>query len=80
MLYLSKHIYGHMQFLVSDSEWGLKLLQATDTFKNTPLHEASRRGDLQSVKVFLDHNSAARAKNEDGKLSVHLAAEHGYYK
>jgi len=50
MLYLSKHTYDHMQFLVNDSEWGLKLLQATDTFKNTPLHEASRRGALSAIQ------------------------------
>ena len=67
-----------MQFLVKDSEWGSKLLQATDMSHNTLLHDASKHGDLQSVEILLRYNCAARAENEDGKLSIHLAAEHGY--
>lgn len=70
----------HMQFLLSDSEWGLKLLHATDMSQNTLLHDAARRGDLQSVEVLLHHGCSALAENEEGKLPIHLAAEHGYYK
>ena len=68
-----------MQILVRDSEWGLKILQATDVSHNTLLHDASKRGDLQSVKVLLRQNCAAQAENQDGKLPIHLAAEHGHY-
>lgn len=48
--------------------------------QNTLLHDAARRGDLQSVEVLLHHDCSALAENEEGKLPIHLAAEHGYYK
>ena len=69
-----------MQFLFSDVEWGSKLQQCTDVDENTPLHAAARHGNIVAVEVLLQLKFDPYAKNCDGSLPIHLAAEEGHFK
>ena len=73
------HTY-YTQFLLGNAEWGLKLQQSADSGGNTPLHAAAGCGNLVAVKVLLQFHSDVYAKNCEGNLPVHLAAEHGHHK
>ena len=76
---IGMHIYC-TQFLLCDAEWGLKLKQSGDLARNTPLHAAAGCGNLVAVKVLLQFHSDVYAKNCDGNLPIHLAAEQGHCK
>ena len=79
MIFISIHTKC-TQFLVGDHEWGLKLKQSTDLARNTPLHAAAGCGNLVAMKVLLQFHSDVYAKNCDGNLPIHLAAEQGHCK
>ena len=74
------HTYICMKFILHDAEWGLKLQQSVDSGKNTPLHAATRHGNLAAVKILLRCNFDVYMTNGDGKFPIHLAAEEGHYK
>ena len=65
------------QFLVQDEKYGQKLCQSTDESGNTPLQIASERGNLEAVKILLDHGASAAAQNCELETAMHLAARTG---
>ena len=73
------HTY-YTQFLLGNAEWGLKLHLSADSEGNTPLHAAAGCGNLVAVKVLLQFHSDVYAKNCEGNLPIHLAAEHSHHK
>ena len=66
-----------MQFLVQDEMYGHQLCQSIDETRNTPLHIASERGDLEAVKILLHHGASGGAQNRKIKTPMHLAAVTG---
>merc|ERR1712137_235268 len=52
-------------------------LHRYDAEANTPLHDASRRGDLEVVKKLLRHSANPNAKNSLGETPLHLVVEQG---
>lgn len=60
---------------------GAKLALTPDASYNTPLHIASAKGNLASLRVLLDssvHTTKLDAKNEVSKTAMHLAASNGH--
>ena len=66
-----------LQFLVKDEKYGQMLCQSTDESGNTPLHTASERGNLEAVKILLDHGGSASVQNKELETPMHLAAVTG---
>ena len=56
-----------LQFLV---EYGENFCQSIDESGNTPLHIASEHGNLEAVKILLDHGASGDAQNH--KLAILL--------
>lgn len=54
-----------------------ELIDFSDRFDNSPLHEAARNGYVDIVKVLLKNGSQIDNKNEDEETALHIAAEHG---
>ena len=67
----------NLQLLVKDEKYGHKLLQSVDAKGNSPLHIASERGNLEAVKILLDHGASGDAQNQELKTPMHLAAVTG---
>ena len=63
-----------LQFLVKHGE---KLRKSVDEKGNSPLHIASERGNLEAVKIFLDHGASGDAQNHKLETPMHLAAQKG---
>jgi ankyrin repeat protein len=53
-------------------------LRAKDDLGNTPLHEATRRGNLKLVQFFLQSGANPGIKNAFGETPVDIAAIHGH--
>ena len=66
-----------LQFLVKDEKYGHKLCQSVDEKGNSPLHIASERGNLEAVKILLDHGASGDAQDQELKTPMHLAAVTG---
>jgi ankyrin repeat protein len=43
--------------------------------RNTPLHEASLKGQVQVVKELLEHGADTEAKDDDDWTALHYAAQ-----
>jgi len=56
---------------------GEKLCHAVDEAGETPLHIASGHGNLEAVKILLDHGASADAQNLELETPMHLAAQKG---
>ena len=56
---------------------GEKLCHAIDKTGNTPLHIASERGNIEAVKILLDHGASGDAQNHHLETPMHLAAQKG---
>ena len=56
---------------------GEKFCQSIDKSGNTPLHIASERGNLEDVKILLDHGASGDAQNHELETPMHLAAVTG---
>ena len=48
--------------------------------ENTPLHAAARHRNVVAVKVLLQFKFDPYAKDRNGRLPIHLAAEEGHFK
>ena len=76
--YLNLHFHKNRvqpsQFLVKHGE---ELCQSTDESGNTPLHIASERGNLEAVKILLDHGASGDAQNRQLETPMHMAAVTG---
>ena len=59
---------------MKDKKYGHNLCQSVDEKGNTPLHIASERGNLEAVKILLDHGASGGAQNQKLKTPMHLAA------
>ena len=46
----------------------------------TPLHGASRSGELEAVRILLDHGADVSAASHNGRTPLHLAAKYGHLK
>ncbi|XP_057815110.1 putative E3 ubiquitin-protein ligase XBAT31 isoform X2 [Cryptomeria japonica] len=47
--------------------------------RNTPLHEAAKRGNAEIITTLLHHNKCAAAKrNRFGESALLIASEHGH--
>ena len=66
-----------LQFLVKDEKYSDKLLQSVDAKGNSPLHIASECGNVEAVKILLDHGASGGAQNQELKTPMHLAAVTG---
>ena len=66
-----------LQFLLDDCNYGEKLCHATNITRHTPLHIASECGNLEAVKMLLDHGASDNAQNRDFETPMHLAAGKG---
>jgi len=66
--------------MISDSEWGTKLSETTDESGDTPLHVAACKNNQEAVSVLLRliQKMQVKVANKQGKLPIHLAAEHGH--
>ena len=69
----------NMQFLITDTEWGSKLIRSTDSQKNRVLHVTARENDLSAMTVLMEHKVESYITNVDGKTPMHLAAEKGHH-
>ena len=59
-------------------EWNNSLATKVDNWKSTPLHYAASVGNLETVKLLLQHEkSAAYMADKDGLFPVHIAAKCG---
>ena len=58
-------------------KYGEKVCQSIDESGNTPLHIASERGNLEAVKILLDHGASGGAQNHKLETPMHLAAQKG---
>ena len=66
-----------MQFLL---KYNQKLCHTTNNIGHTPLHIASECGNLEAVKILLDHGASGGAQNQELKTPMHLAAGKGLKK
>ncbi|KAL2679330.1 hypothetical protein Neosp_010103 [[Neocosmospora] mangrovei] len=66
-----------IEWLVSSCDLSA-LVQATDSFDNTPVHLAAQAGKENAVKQLLHLGSDLGAREENGKSPMHLAAENGH--
>ena len=58
-----------------------QLWDPVDSEHNTPLHIAAKRGHLETIKLLMEmisDDDKIRARNNQGKTAVHLAAEFGH--
>ena len=51
------------------------LVDAVDKNNNTPLHHASKDGNVESITMLLDHGASISMRNKDGKNCLDIAAE-----
>jgi ankyrin repeat protein len=68
-----------MQAVVKDSI-GAKLCATPDSYYNTPLHIAAKRGHLDAVRLLINNTLGLvklDAKNDLGRTPMHLAAQFG---
>ena len=63
-----------MQFLLDNCE---KLCHSTSDSGQTPLHIASECGNLEAVKILLDHGASGEAQCHELETPMHLAAGKG---
>lgn len=56
------------------------MVDVSDRYDNSPLHEAARRGYLNIIEKLLDAGSRVDNKNEDEETALHVAAEAGQVK
>ena len=71
--------FAFQQFLITDPEWGPKLVKYTDGDKNSVLHVTARENDLTAMAVLMEHKVESYIKNVDGKTPMHLTAERGHH-
>ena len=57
-----------------------ELVDESDRYDNSPLHEAARRGYLTVIEKLLQAGSLIDNKNEDEDTALHVAAEAGQVK
>jgi len=51
-----------------------RLIDCQDEFGMTPIHWASKRGNLTAVKILLSHKARIDIKNCDGSIALHSCA------
>ena len=69
--------YSFLQFLLDDCNYGEKLCHATNQTGHTSLHIASEHGNLEAVKILLDHGANDNAQNCEFETPMHLASAKG---
>lgn len=69
--------YLFLQFLLDNCNFGEKLCHATNKTGLTPLHIASEHGNLEAVKILLDHGANEKAQNCEFETPMHLASAGG---
>ena len=67
------------QFLITDSKFGSKLIESTDSQKNSVLHVTAMKNDISAMAILMKHKVESYIKNVDGKTPMHLAAEMGHH-
>ncbi|KAH3767710.1 hypothetical protein Pelo_408 [Pelomyxa schiedti] len=55
------------------SSLGSKVVTATDTLKNTPLHYSASGGHSEAASLILEHGADVDAKNFQGETALHKA-------
>ena len=58
----------------------LQMVDISDRYDNSPLHEAARLGHLDVVHELIIAGSQIDNKNEDAETALHIAAEKGHLK
>jgi hypothetical protein len=53
---------------------------ALDNLHLTPLHRAARFGNLECIRNLLDNGADKEAKDLEGLVPIHWAAQKGYFK
>ncbi|MCP1646652.1 ankyrin repeat domain-containing protein [Pseudomonas nitroreducens] len=51
---------------------------ALSLFGDRPIHVAATRGDIDEIKLLLDHGAQINAKGEHGYTALHDAVEQGH--
>lgn len=67
------------QVLLKDSHCA-ELVDVSDRYDNSPLHEAARHGYINIIRLLLKAGSVVDNKNEDEETALHVASEHGQVK
>lgn len=51
--------------------------QQSQTRKNTPLHIAASKGDIDIVKLLIDNGADVKLENSKGETALHIAQQKG---
>ena len=67
-------------FECAGKEFTSLLVHSKDCDGNTPLHEAVRQGDLDTVQLLLKHGASVKVQDKSGWTPLHVCVEHQNYR